>query len=148
MKPNVLVTGGSQGIGRAIAQRLTQDGLRVVNFDLRAPEALLPDETYVQVDLSDIDATRQAVADIARRDAPLRLVNNAGIVRPAPLDEATPQDLAAVCALKLRAPMLLLQGLLPAMREQRFGRVVNISSRAALGKGEAYRYPKPDGQDA
>lgn len=140
MKPNVLVTGGSQGIGRAIAQRLTQDGLRVVNFDLRAPGTLLPDETYVQVDLSDIEATRQAVADIARRDAPLRLVNNAGIVRPAPLDDATPEDLAAVCALNLRAPMLVLQGLLPAMREQRFGRIVNISSRAALGKGDRTVY--------
>jgi len=140
MTPDVLVTGGSQGIGRAIVHRLLEDGLNVVNFDLRAPASLLPGETHVQVDLSDAAATREAVSALARERVVLRLVNNAGIVRPNPVEDATPEDLEAVAALNLRAPMLLLQGLLPAMRERRFGRVVNVSSRAALGKGSRTVY--------
>ncbi|OWT73513.1 MULTISPECIES: SDR family oxidoreductase [unclassified Achromobacter] len=136
----VLVTGGSQGIGRAVVRRLLADGARVINFDMRAPAETLPGETHVAVDLSDAAATRQAVAELVAAAPVLRLVNNAGIVRPAPLQDATPEDLAAVSALNLQAPLLLLQGLLPGMRAARFGRVVNIASRAALGKAERSVY--------
>jgi len=139
-RPAALVTGGSAGIGRAVLERLLQDGCEVVNFDLQAPAVLLPGETHVAVDLCDAGATRRAVADLAASREVLRLVNNAGIVRPAPLEQASPEDLAAVMALNVQAPMLLMQGLLPAMRRRGFGRVVNISSRAALGKAERTVY--------
>jgi len=138
--PAALVTGGSAGIGRAVIERLLHDGYEVVNFDVKAPPALLPGETHVAVDLCDAAATRQAVAELAAGREVLRLVNNAGIVRPALLEDASPADLAAVMALNVQAPMLLMQGLLPAMRRRRFGRVVNISSRAALGKAERTVY--------
>ena len=85
-------------------------------------------------DLSDAEATRAAGARLAREPALLRLVNNAGIVRPALLDDQTPADLAAVTAVNLQAPLLLVQAVLPTMRAARFGRIVNIASRAALGK--------------
>ncbi|ARP96800.1 SDR family oxidoreductase [Bordetella genomosp. 13] len=134
MSPDVLVTGGSRGIGRAIVARLRDDGMRVVNFDVQPPEAPFPDETYVAVDLSDAAATRAAVAQLARERQVLRLVNNAGIVRPADIEAVQPEDLDAVAAVNLRAPLLLLQGLLPSMRAAGFGRVVNVASRAALGK--------------
>jgi len=139
-KPVALVTGGSAGIGRAITERLLQDGYEVVNFDLRAPAAQLPGEAYVAVDLCDVDATRQAVATLAAEREVLYLVNNAGTVRSALLEDATPDDLAVVTALNIRAPMLLMQGLLPGMRRRQFGRVVNIASRAALGKTERTVY--------
>ncbi len=137
---DVLVTGGSQGIGRAVVRRLLGDGARVVNFDLRPPTELLPGESHVAVDLGDAAATRQAVARLVAARPVLRLVNNAGIVRPALLEDATPEDLAAVSALNLQAPLLLMQGLLPGMREAGFGRVVNIASRAALGKARRSVY--------
>ncbi|OZI44958.1 short-chain dehydrogenase [Bordetella genomosp. 5] len=140
MKSDVLVTGASQGIGRAIAGRLIEDGYAVFNLDLRAPEAPLAGETHIAVDLTDAQALRDAVREVAGRGRVLRLVNNAGIVKPALLEDTTPEDLAAVSALNLTAPLLLLQGLLPGMREARFGRVVNIASRAALGKGRRSAY--------
>ncbi|MVW77468.1 SDR family NAD(P)-dependent oxidoreductase [Bordetella sp. 02P26C-1] len=136
----VLVTGGSAGIGRAVIERVLEDGYEVVNFDLKAPAAPLPGETHVEVDLGNPDATRQAAERLAAERDVLRLVNNAGTVRPALLEDATTDDLAFVMALNIQTPMLLAQALLPGMRRHQFGRIVNISSRAALGKTERTVY--------
>lgn len=136
----VLVTGASRGIGRAVATRLMADGLDVVNFDIAAPEALAQKETFVLVDLADEAALRDALARTVAARPITRLVNNAGIVRPAGIDAATSADLQAVMAVNLAAAMACVQALLPAMRAARFGRIVNISSRAALGKGKRIAY--------
>ncbi|MDP4077378.1 SDR family oxidoreductase [Acidovorax sp. A1169] len=136
----VLVTGASRGIGRAVATRLMADGLQVVNFDIAAPESLGAHETFVQVDLADEAALRDALARTVAERAITRLVNNAGIVRPAGIDAATSADLQAVMAVNLAAAIACVQALLPAMRAACFGRIVNISSRAALGKGERIAY--------
>jgi NAD(P)-dependent dehydrogenase (short-subunit alcohol dehydrogenase family) len=61
-------------------------------------------------------------------------VNNVGTVRPGTIEEATSEDLAAVVNLNLRCTLQCTQALLPAMKAARFGRIVSISSRAALGK--------------
>lgn len=137
---SVLVTGASRGIGRAVATRLMADGLHVVNFDIAAPEALAAHETFVQVDLADEAALRDALARTVAERPITRLVNNAGIVRPAGIDATTSADLQAVMAVNLAASMACVQAVLPAMRAARFGRIVNISSRAALGKGERIAY--------
>ncbi len=130
----VLVTAGSRGIGRGIATRLTEDGYRVVNLDRVPPVTLLPDETFLCVDLADPAAVTTALAEVVARYAPTRLVNNAGVVRPGPLEDVTWEDLQAVVSLNLRCSIQCAQALLPAMKAARFGRIVNISSRAALGK--------------
>ncbi|MGE0310745.1 MAG: SDR family oxidoreductase [Lautropia sp.] len=129
-----LVTGASRGIGRAITRRLVADGLRVVTFDRETPEAVLDGETFVAVDLADRDATRDALADAVARFAPTRLVNNVGTVRPALLEDASFEDLDAVVSLNLRCSMQCAQALLPSMTAAGFGRIVNVASRAALGK--------------
>lgn len=144
-----LVTGASRGIGRAVAQRLMADGFDVVNFDIVAPEPDNADsanrvnsarETYVQVDVSDEAALREALARAVAERPITRLVNNAGIVRPAGIETATAADLQAVMAVNLASNIACVQAVLPAMRAARFGRIVNISSRAALGKGQRIAY--------
>ncbi len=130
----VLVTAASRGIGRGIATRLTGDGYRVVNLDRDPPAALLERETFIRVDLSDPASTTTALAEAVERHAPTRLVNNAGTVRPAPLEDVTLEDLQEVVSLNLRCSIQCAQAVLPAMKAARFGRIVNISSRAALGK--------------
>jgi len=134
MTESVLITGASRGIGRGIAARLAQDGFAVITLDRDPPAERLPDETFVQVDLSDAVATGQALAEVLARHAPTRLVNNAGTVRPGALEDVTWEDLDTVVALNLRCTIQCAQALLPAMKAARFGRIVNISSRAALGK--------------
>ncbi len=126
--------GGSHGIGRAIVRRLLQDGHTVVNLDREQPATQLDGETWLPVDLTDAAATRAAGARLASFGDVLSLVNNAGMVRPGTIETQTPEDLALVASLNLQAPMLLVQALAPAMRRARFGRIVNIASRAALGK--------------
>ena len=129
-----LVTAASRGIGRGIATRLTQDGYTVVTLDREAPAALLPGESFIRVDLADGSATAAALAEAVERHAPTRLVNNAGTVRPGPLQDVTVADLEAVVSLNLRCSIQCAQAVLPAMKAARFGRIVNVASRAALGK--------------
>lgn len=130
----VLITGASRGIGRAIAARMLEDGYRVVNFSRGAPAELLPGETFVSVDLSDSAQTSRAVADLAAERQVLHLVNNAGMIQVADIEQVSEQAMRDTLAVNLIAPLLLLQGLLPAMRSKGYGRVVNVGSRAALGK--------------
>jgi 3-oxoacyl-[acyl-carrier protein] reductase len=131
---SVLVTGGSGGIGRAIIRRCLEDGYQIINLDRVAPTSLLNGETHYQADLTDAQATRDVLQRITRDHNVLRVINNAGFIRPGTLEDATLEDFDAVCALNLRAPMLVAQGLQPLMQAARFGRIINISSRAALGK--------------
>lgn len=136
----VMITGASRGIGRAIAKRLIDDGLQVLNLDKETPDKLLSKETFVNVDLADETALRSALMELTSRYSITRLVNNAGIVRPANIDRITSADLAAVLKLNLSAAIICVQALLPTMRAMHFGRIINISSRAALGKAERIAY--------
>lgn len=133
MEGNALVTGGSRGIGRAICERLKREGARVMIFDVVPPEdAGLG--TFIEVDLSDEAATAQALERALDRQAITRLVNNVGIVKPALLEDATLEDFDAVMGLNVRCAIQCTKAVVPGMRQAKFGRIVNISSRAALGK--------------
>ncbi|WP_237214210.1 SDR family oxidoreductase [Falsiroseomonas oryziterrae] len=131
---SILITGGAGAIARAIVRRAAEAGWRPVTLDLREPEDLLPNEAFVPCDFADLDGARAALAEAVARHAPTRLVNNVGIVRPASLEETRAEDLAAVMDVNLRSAILAAQAVLPAMRDAGFGRIVNVASRAALGK--------------
>ncbi|MGE0717657.1 MAG: SDR family oxidoreductase [Alphaproteobacteria bacterium] len=132
MTENALVTGGSQGIGAAIVRRLTEDGYHVVSLDRVAPEVRVG--THVTIDLGDRPATAAALAEVTRRFPITRLVNNVGTVAPAAVGSATAAELESVLDLNVRVAIQCAEAVLPAMKEAGFGRIVGISSRAALGK--------------
>ncbi len=129
-----VVTGASAGIGAAVAQHLLERGRTVVALQRHAPALEHPSLHFHAVDLSDLALTREVAREIAGRYDVRYLVNNAGANCPALLEEATVEDLRYVTDITLGAAMLLCQAVVPGMREAGFGRIVNISSRAVLGK--------------
>jgi len=125
-KERVLVTGGANGIGLAIVERSRADGYEPVVIDMAGDG--------IRADLSNPQDTARAL-ELALRDGPItRLVNNVGMVRPAAVEDQTLEDFDRVMSLNLRCAMQCVQALLPGMKEAKFGRIVNMSSRAALGK--------------
>ena len=129
----VLVTGGSAGIGAALCAALSAKGETVVSLDRQPPAESLPGLTWVEVDLLDPAATEEAARRVASEHAVTRFVHNAGIIRPNLLPAVASEDLGALTQLHLGSALILMQAILPGMQDRRFGRVVLMSSRAALG---------------
>ncbi len=140
MADTAVVTGASSGIGEAIAAALLARDIPVVTLQRSAPKLKHRDLHFHSVDLADLAATRGVAAAVAAEFPVRYLVNNAGENAPNPLEKATVEELMRVTAITLGAAMVLIQSFVPGMRAARFGRIVNISSRAILGKSERVVY--------
>lgn len=133
-----LITGASRGIGRALADYLVARDQKVVGVARTLPGDFPGD--FEQADLSDTDDTRRVMEKIAGEHRVLRLVNNAGLYIGASVEKAQVKDLEKLVRINISAAMICTQACLPAMREAQFGRVVNIGSRASLGKAGRMLY--------
>jgi 3-oxoacyl-[acyl-carrier protein] reductase len=140
MDGTAVVTGASSGIGEAIAGRLLEQGCDVIALQRRPPRIKHGKLRFCEVDLADAAAARHIAEELSAQHHVRFLVNNAGVNRPGPLEKATVEDLDYALALNVRAAMILIQSFSPGMRKSKFGRIVNISSRAALGKTERTVY--------
>jgi 3-oxoacyl-[acyl-carrier protein] reductase len=127
-----LVTGGSAGIGPAICRTLLDAEYHVVSLDRQPNPIEHARHRAIAVDLSDETATQQAAQD-ATRERVTTVVHDAGMIRLALPEYASVADLAALSRLHLAAALILVQAAVPAMRAARFGRIVLLTSRAALG---------------
>ncbi|HEY4171903.1 MAG TPA: SDR family NAD(P)-dependent oxidoreductase [Rhodopila sp.] len=141
-----LVTGGSRGIGAAIALALAEAGADVaVNYRERAAEADSVAAAIVAVgrramtaaaDVSDGAAVARMIHQVTDRLGGVDiLVNNAGIGLVRGIDDLTEADFDQTIAVNLKSVFLCTQAVLPHMRAQEWGRIVNISSGAARGAG-------------
>ena len=126
MTERVLITGGAAGIGAACAERCRSDGYEPVVID-RVGDG-------IRADLSDPAETADALERALEGGPITRLVNNVGMVAPASVGDQTLEEFDKVVALNLRCAMQCTQALIPGMRAAGFGRIVNMASRAALGK--------------
>lgn len=134
MEGVAVVTGASLGIGEAIARRLLESGCTVVTLQRRPPRLKHERLHFHEADFADGAAVSRVAAEIAARHPVRYLVNNAGVNRPGLLEQATIEDMDYAMAVNVRAAMILVQAFVPAMRAARFGRILNMSSRAAIGK--------------
>lgn len=122
-----VVTGGTRGIGRAIAERLMKDGASVLVTGTRDGGSGPEGSAYHAVDFANASATGR-FAEMLAKEAPDILVNNAGINKIAPFAEIDPADFERVQLVNLHAPMRLCRAVIPGMRRTGQGRIVNICS--------------------
>jgi 3-oxoacyl-[acyl-carrier protein] reductase len=127
-----VVTGGSAGIGAELCRRLAADGYEVLSLS-RRPGDGGRGITHVSVDLLDPTATAAAARTIAERYQVTHLIHNAGVIRANLLEETSVEDLGALTQLHLAAPLTLMLAFASGMKARGFGRVILMSSRAALG---------------
>ncbi len=133
MAMRILITGGASGIGLGTAERMMAGGHHVIILDRQKPPSSCKAD-YIEADLSDTGSTGRALEKAQAGGTINGLVNNVATTRAALLEDVKFDDIDAVMALNIRCPIQCAQALLPGMRKAKFGRIVNISSRAALGK--------------
>ncbi len=140
-----LVTGAARGIGAATARRLAAEGARVALLDLDEGAAaataaqIAPDAVGIGADVTDADAVQRAVERVVSELGGLDvLVNNAGVTRDNLLFKLTEDDWDTVMNVHLKGAFLMSRAAQKHLVDQRYGRIVNLSSVSALGnRGQA-----------
>lgn len=133
MKNTVLVTGVARGIGRAVAERLMLEGYAVIGNDiLDDPPAGMA--AFEICDMADPANARAALDRLVAKSPPTRLVNCVGSSFRENLSEGNGEKQRRLIRLNLSSALVATQSVLPTMRAARFGRIVNITSRAVNGR--------------
>lgn len=133
-----IVTGASSGIGLATAKSLTSKGASVALLArstnaLEELSAQLPDSLAVTADMTDFDGVRQAVRTVHQHFGRIDgLVNNAGRSYAASIEEIDPVLFDEIFHLNVLGPIVAIQAVIPIMREQGLGSIVNVNSGTAF----------------
>jgi 3-oxoacyl-[acyl-carrier protein] reductase len=145
-----IVTGAARGIGAATAVRLAADGMAVAVLDLDEPNCVGTVDSItsgggravaVGADVSQADQVEAAVGKVvAELGPPAVLVNNAGVIRDNLLFKMTEDDWDTVLGVHLRGAFLMSKAAQNHMVDQRYGRIVNLSSSSALGNRGQVNY--------
>lgn len=142
-----IITGGAQGIGKAIAEEFCAEGAISVLFDINQEkgEACVAEikETggnarFVQCDITNVREIERHVKSVAEEYGRIDiLVNNAGILHTTPIEDITEEEWDRMMAINLKSVFFMSQKVLPYFRKQKGGKVVNISSLAGRMGGIA-----------
>ena len=142
-----LVTGGGRGIGEASARRMVESGAKVIlaDLNLEAAQAVADDinanggeAKALEFNVADFDHIKEKVAEakelFGRIDV---LVNVAGITGSTPIDQITPESWDRMMDIDLKSMFFVTQAVFEVMKEQGYGKMVHMSSLAALRGGRS-----------
>jgi len=139
-----LITGGARGIGKAAASKMVKEGASVALLDImdkeleqtaRELKAVGGKALALQADVTQKKEVEKAVEKTLSKWKKVDiLVNNAGIIKPALLENVREEDWDEVIEVNLKGAFFCTRVVLPSMKEARYGKIVNLSSRASLGK--------------
>lgn len=132
MAETILITGASRGIGLATARHLAAKGCKVLGVARSGPDDF-PGEFYA-ANLGDESETAHLLDNIVQAHAVDGVVNNLGFNAVEPLGSVSLDNFRRVVDLNLRTMIQVTQALLPGMQARKYGRIVNLSSRGALGR--------------
>ena len=147
-KKNAIVTGAAKGIGKAIAEKLSGDGFFIVIVDVdnengsKLAKSMGKDKAYfyncnIQSEEEVAGLFNKVIKDYKKIDV---LVNNAGIIKDNMIHKMTFEDFESVIDVNLKGTWLMCREAAKIMREQKSGRIINISSRAWLGNAGQSNY--------
>ncbi|MEO8032705.1 MAG: oxidoreductase [Gemmatimonadota bacterium] len=132
-QPVAIVTGASGGIGEATARALRAAGYRVFGTSRRAPATRSPDIAFLVCDVTSDEAVQAAVGEVLSRTGRIDLlVNNAGVGLVGGAEESSLVQAKSLFEVNLFGLIRMTMAVLPIMRQQRAGRIVNISSIMGL----------------
>lgn len=126
-RKKAVVTGGTRGIGLAIAKKLQQNNIEVLITGTKPLSTLKEDFLYQAVDFSLLEAI-QEFSIFLQSFAPDILINNAGINKIDGFDDIKPEDFLKIQQVNMTAPFYLCQAVLPSMQKNSWGRIINITS--------------------
>ncbi|MEV6622299.1 3-oxoacyl-ACP reductase FabG [Amycolatopsis sp. NPDC051106] len=145
-----VVTGAGRGIGAAVAARLADDGFAVALLDLdeagvkQGAEAIVAQggkAVGVALDVTEAEQVEAAVTRVADElGPPVVLINNAGITRDNLIFKMTEQDWDSVLGVHLKGSFLMTRAVQKYMTQEKYGRIVNLSSTSALGNRGQVNY--------
>lgn len=151
-----LITGGTHGIGMAIAKNLGLAGAKIVVNDISEEKLLSCKEEYKKAnldvytlvfDVTDEDAVDKGISEIEKNVGPIDiLVNNAGIIKRIPILDMPIEDFKQVIDIDLVAPLIVAKRVAPGMIKRRSGKIINMCSMMSVyGRNSVSAYASAKG---
>ena len=139
MSKVVLITGASSGIGQAVAQFLHQSGYIVYGTSRNPKKNTVSDFKMLPLDVTDVETVKQAVSQLIQKEGRIDyLINNAGMGITGPIEETPTLEIRRVFETNFFGALEVIKAVVPHMRKQRSGMVINVTSIAGY-MGLPYR---------
>ena len=137
-----LITGGSMGIGLAIAEQQAASGAKVINLDLQDFQRPVNNAIWHECDVSNVEQVKKVIADCIIAEGKIdRLVCNAGLHMSATIEETSEVMLDKIFTVNVKGAYAAIQSVLPSMRAQQKGAIVVMASdQAMVGKLNSFAY--------
>lgn len=131
MNKVVLITGGSSGIGKCIGEFLTLKGYKVYGTSRNPDKVIVSKFTLIKLDVREVESIKGAIQEVLTLENRIDvLINNAGVGITGPLEEVPGEEILNNFQTNVFGPVEVIKAVLPAMRRQKEGLIINVTSIA------------------